>query len=176
MKVSCVSVIVPLVGMAMNVFAQIVCTRAAPRLGLFRSLLAGFGSGAIVTLFFSYYASIHSGKMGVAGIAGDVMLDGVMYTLLGYCYFHFVNLGETARRIRILREIHDSEAGLTINEIVARYNAGEIFDNRLRRLVEKRQIIMRDGRLYATRSMMYYMTLALIAMKKLILGKKSEFD
>ena len=37
--------------------------------------------------------------------------------LLGYCYFHFVNLGETARRVRIVRELWQSEdnrVGLTV--------------------------------------------------------------
>ena len=51
---------------------------------------------------------------------GQILLNAVIYAALGYCYFHFINLGETARRIRIIRELYDAKTGLSPEEILNR--------------------------------------------------------
>ena len=100
----------------------------------------------------------------------------IIYASLGYCYFHFINLGETARRIRILREIYDSKDGLTMEEILQKYNSKEIVDKRIGRLINNGQVLYKNGRYYIGNPTMLIITKIIVAMKLLLLGRRSEFD
>ncbi|MDD5505564.1 MAG: hypothetical protein PHR73_02265, partial [Candidatus Omnitrophica bacterium] len=93
-----------------------------------------------------------------------------------YCYFNFINLGETGRRIRLLRELYDSGSGLNKEEILSRYNAEEVVVLRMKRLVNNHQIILRAGRYYVGSPVMLLIAKAIVLMKLVVLGKKSEFD
>ncbi len=73
----------------------------------------------------------------------------VVYSGLGYAYFHLFNLGETGRRIRILREIHAAGA-LGREEIASIYGTEGLMDVRLDRLVATGQLAVRDGRYVLT--------------------------
>ncbi len=106
----------------------------------------------------------------------SVFINIVSYSALGYCYFHFVNLGETARRIRLLRELSESNAGLSMDEILQRYNAKEIIENRLNRLLKSGQVIHKDNRYYIGKPVMLFMSKMVVFAKRFILGKSSEFD
>lgn len=66
-----------------------------------------------------------------------------------YVGFHLDNMAETARRIRILREV-DAAGGLTRESILAAYPPREVFDLRIRRLIHAGQCVERDGRLRMT--------------------------
>ena len=91
-------------------------------------------------------------------------------------YFHFINLGETARRIRILRELHEPPDGLTLDGLLARYNAQEIIERRISRLIETHQIVLRDGRYFIGKPFVLWMARSLVVLKFILLGKHSEFD
>ena len=91
-----------------------------------------------------------------------------------YCYFHFVNLGETARRIRILTELWESGDGLSRNEILERYDASHIVNVRLQRMINKKQIIVENGRYYIGKPIMLYMARAIVMMKLVLLRRRSE--
>jgi hypothetical protein len=110
----------------------------------------------------------------------DVLWGGVtnflIYAALGYCYFHFINLGETARRIRILRELYEAPDGLPLEGILERYNAKHIVEMRLRRLIHNGQIVERDGRYYIGSPVMLLIARSITLLKVVILKKKSEFD
>lgn len=58
----------------------------------------------------------------------------VVYSSCGYAYFHFFNMSETARRIRILAEINRA-GSLPLSSILALYTTSGIVSARLRRLV-----------------------------------------
>ncbi|NIP99144.1 MAG: hypothetical protein GWM98_01035, partial [Nitrospinaceae bacterium] len=79
---------------------------------------------------------------------GNLATNLLIFAALGYCYFHFVNLGETARRIRIVRELEESPDGLTLPQLLERYNARMILRVRVRRLVDNGQLILREGRYF----------------------------
>ncbi|MFA5039208.1 MAG: hypothetical protein WC732_05970 [Candidatus Omnitrophota bacterium] len=85
--------------------------------------------------------------LGAGGNPERILTDGAIYVLFSYCYYHFNNLGETARRVRILRELSNAPIGLTSAELLACYNAGEVLDRRLRRLEESGQLA-RKGAVY----------------------------
>jgi hypothetical protein len=66
-------------------------------------------------------------------------------------------MGETARRIRILRELVASDHSPTFEELVARYGAHEIVDRRLERLIGAGQVACVDGRYVVVRRSIYLM-------------------
>jgi len=100
----------------------------------------------------------------------------IIYVSLGYCYFHFINLGETARRIRLLREIYDSDVGLTTFELLKLYNAKEVFLYRIERLLKNKQILLQNDRYLIGNPTILWVANIIIFLKFLVLGKRSEFD
>jgi len=95
---------------------------------------------------------------------------------LSYCYFHFINLCLTARRIRLVRDIYKSANGLTISEILERYNAKSMIQIRLKRLLASGQIVFLNGKYYVGKPIVLFAAKCMVALKQLFLGKKSEYD
>jgi hypothetical protein len=96
------------------------------------------------------------------------------YGALSYGYFHFLNLGETARRVRILREIVEANRPLSLAEILERYDAREVVRNRLERLTGKGQVLFRDGRYTVARETVLRMAQAVDWLKRLLLGRVEQ--
>jgi hypothetical protein len=93
------------------------------------------------------------------------------YGLLSYCYFHFVNLGETARRIRLLREIASSKQGLTIEQILVRYNSKEMYQKRLARLTKSGQLKLNDQKAFLAGKQLLFSKKLLTMVKRALYGK-----
>ncbi|MBI4349905.1 MAG: hypothetical protein HY550_00555 [Elusimicrobia bacterium] len=150
----------PVLALCVNCAAQVLLFRRAG--ALLRSVYLGFFSGlAACALLCGFSAELPPGL--------------ITYGALGYCYFHFINLGETARRIRIVRELSEAgPAGLSKEELLGRYDARNILDARLARLVNNAQIIKKDGRYCLGKPAVLYMARALLLMKKLLLGRSAE--
>lgn len=164
--------LIPIAGLAVNVASQVLISRLLEQAGMLKSVFLGFFSGFAVFLALQFILSpaIKDGP------AGFFISNFLIYSALGYCYFHFINLGETARRIRILSEIYYSEDGLGVEDILERYNSNTIIDVRLKRLLSNNQLSFSDNRYFAKKSLMLYITKAIVLMKLLLMGKKSEFD
>jgi hypothetical protein len=154
------SALLPVFGLLINVLVQVAVLRA--RGSLLRSVLAGFAAGLVPVVYFS-------------GLTARLPADILCYGAFGYCYFHFINLGETARRIRLVREIYASSEGLSEAEILQLYNSREILAVRMARLLSSGQIVLRDGRYFTGRPAILLMAKAIAFLKLLIIGKKSEF-
>jgi hypothetical protein len=107
---------------------------------------------------------------------GILFANLMTFIALGYGYFHFVNLGETARRIRLLREIYSEPNGITKTELVRRYNGKTMLELRLNRLLSKGQIIACGDRYFIQSRLMLIITQIMVTLKWIIIGKKSEFD
>jgi hypothetical protein len=166
----------PVIGLALNVATQVVTFRCRPAFGLLRSEYLGFTVGTVaVILMNGAYLYLAPQQVMVDG-CGLGLLTVSTYAALGYCYFHFVNLGETARRIRLLRELHDAGGSLTHEELLIRYSAKEIVDTRLRRLLSTGQIVCREQRYFIGSPIMMVIARAMVALKILLLGKASEYD
>jgi putative flippase GtrA len=76
------------------------------------------------------------------------LLGCISYVALAYSYFHFVNANIASLRIRILQEIIDSSGGLTEEGVLHCYNAEQILDNRIQRLVNSNQLVEKQGVYY----------------------------
>ena len=121
---------IPIMGLAANVFVQLFSFRLTPMIGMLKSIILGFTVGFFIVVLCEFYANWY-GTVRLADYAAILLVNVITYSAFGYCYFHFINLGETARRIRILREIYDSREGLTQDEILQKYNAREILKKEL---------------------------------------------
>ncbi len=171
----CVHTFSPVFGLLANVMFQLALCRYVRNLRLLHSVFIGFVCGSVVLLF-SEIAYAYAMNLSLMDSLGQIAVSTISYAALGYCYFHFINLGETARRVRIVREIYDSKTGLSMKEILERYNAKSIVDMRISRLVNNGQVIYRDGRYYIGKLTVLLMAKIIVSMKLIILGQKSEFD
>ena len=166
--------VAPLGGFVFNVAAQLLSVRLMKGLGILKSVYAGFLAGGLSVLLFELY--LWGPRETRAESLSMICANLIIYGSLGYCYFHFINLGITARRIRILRELYASPGGLTLGELLQRYNAGHMITVRLERLLNSGQIVLRDNRYHIGRPVMLFMSKTIVAMKLLVLGKRSEFE
>lgn len=165
-------ILIPLIAISGNISAQMFLYKYLPGKKLLKSEYSGFLCGVIVL---AVCQALVYGEPAVERLS-LICVNLIIYFCLSYCYFHFINLGETARRIRLLRELYDSGQGLNKEEILSRYNAEEVIDLRMRRLLNNRQIILRAGRYYVGSPVMLLISRAIVLMKLVVLGKKSEFE
>ena len=116
---------VPWLALAVNVLVQLgVCRQPGvagtrPRWSLMRSIYAGFLAGfALVAAVGACY--LVGGPRTPGDALASAAVNVMTYGALSFGYFHFINLGETARRIRIIREIDAAGRPLTREVILAR--------------------------------------------------------
>lgn len=175
MQSSYLQIFIPIICLFVNVLVQILSFRSITRLGLLKSEYLGFFLGMVnLCILEFYYFS------GLAEYTEDMIYifvaNLIIYFSLGYCYFHFINLGETARRIRILRELYDSKEGLSMAGITGRYSSKEIFEKRITRLINHGQVIFKNDRYYIGNPVMLFVAKIILLMKVILLGRKSEFS
>lgn len=117
-----------------------VCGRrsAAHALSLSVSLLAFFAQTGFVIEFTNNFLFICSGTFSLICFA--------------YIFFHFDNMGETARRIRLLWELYEHPTGLSTDQLLECYAPEEAFQRRVDRLLQagqcsysKERLIWRGG-------------------------------
>ena len=171
MSMSLWAILMASLAVAANMAGQIMAYRLLPAEGkLFKSQVAGMLIGGLVL------ALLLNAAPGTAPSADVATADVLLYLAFCYVYFHWNNMGETARRIRMLRELAAAPGGLTFEEMVARYSAQEILERRLERLSAADQIDETDGRLVLTsRSVLLSARLVGLA-KQIIFGGRSELD
>ena len=168
----------PFLGLLTFVVAHVLISRRAPTLPRPRAiaggLLTGFGVVAALGVSFAWR---EAASRSPADQWGTAAVWGLTYLSLAYFYgFGFYNLGESARRIRLLIELRGSgDRGMTLDEILAVYNARMIVEARLQRLLSGGQVVEREGRYFVGRPLMLYGAKALVLLKLLFLRAKSEF-
>jgi hypothetical protein len=166
---------IPIIGLGANVVVQLLSVRLVPGLGVLRSVYAGFVIGGLSVLLTELHLS-GDGSIQETDAVLMIITNLIIYGSLGYCYFHFINLGITARRIRILRELYISGEGLSIDELLKRYNARDMVEKRLDRLLGSGQIVCKDDKYHIGKPVVLMMSKSIVALKLLILGKRSEFE
>lgn len=87
---------------------------------------------------------------------------------IGYAYFHLFNMSETARRIRILREIHQAGT-LPVAAVHGLYEGDELIQRRLERMVTLGQIDLREQR-YVLKGQTLYRAAQVVAAWRWLLG------
>ena len=114
----------------------------------------------------------------VASVVTFAGLDDSVSTLEGFCfsllvtlalahvYFHFFNMSETARRIKILLQIRSGQDPLAQNE--QSYTAKDLVSVRLERLRELGQVTITDGRYQPKKTILYAVAVMMKGYEKLI--------
>ncbi len=171
-----VYVMAPVLSLVINILIQVLSFRTLTRISLLKSVYLGFIAGLfsviIIDILYSGYSTFPLRKLLYPGI-----INMITYAALGYCYFNFVVLSETARRIRMLIEIYDSgKEGLSIEEMLHRYNAGEIAKKRIGRLLGNGQLRCEGGKYFIGKPMVLLLANWIMLFKIVLLGKRSEFD
>lgn len=165
----------PIIGLTFNVVIQILSFRYISRLGLLKSIFCGFFCGFLCVVLWEIYIFLISPKA-LIDFWGLLLADTIIYACLSYCYFTFINLGETARRIRIIREIYDSQSGLSMDDILKKYNSKEIVEKRISRLLNSNQIILKNGKYYISNPVMFLAAKTMIMFKIILLGNKNTVN
>jgi hypothetical protein len=153
------------IGLGISVVCQVCICRYAKNIGLLKSVLGGFIAGMVGMLIIERYYS---------GSIAFVLVNLIAYTSLEYCYFAFINLGETAIRIRILRELTDAPSGLSLEDLLRLYNTKKILGKRLNRLLNNGQIICKDNRYYIGKPVMLFIAKLILLLRLFILSRDSK--
>ena len=162
-----------MVGLLVNALVQILSRYANIR--LLKSVYAGFAAGLISLVLLEACIYFISSTAGIEFLL--ILLSNIIiYATLSFCYFNLITLGETARRIRIMVELSESKTGLTLEEIIKRYNARMIVDLRLDRLLGNGEITLRGTRYFIGNSKMFQIGRIYTLAKLILFGKRSEFD
>jgi hypothetical protein len=167
------SLLIPVMALAVNVFAQVLLLRAR-RTDFLRSIIEGCIIGGVALLILSILL-IGWVAPSPEGLVRFLFVNIPTYGALSYCYFGVVGLGETSIRIRIYGEIAATSAGMSNADIERLYSEGVFAAMRLRRLLESGDIVERDGRYFAGKNKLIHAAKIMFAAKQFLLGKKSEF-
>lgn len=67
----------------------------------------------------------------------------LVFNGVAYAYFHFFNMSETARRIRMLLQVRQAgHAGLRVHDLEREYSPKDMIEARLDRLVKMHQLVL----------------------------------
>ena len=154
---------ISIIGLVINSVVQILGVRYVTGLTYFKSIIFGFLCGFIFILIFDLLSILNASVVSIDLLTISIM-NLMTYSLFWLCYFAFINTGVSALRIRMLRELYDSPDGLTMDEILLRYNSKEIIERRINRLENNKQIKYNNGRYYVIKSI----TLAMVLIKEVL--------
>lgn len=96
----------------------------------------------------------------------------IVYVCLAYTYFHFFNMSETARRIKILYEIYRS-GRIAPSELETMYKTAGIVGTRLKRLLAMKQLKFADG-YYSPDGRLLLGVATVISMWRKVIGLKDD--
>lgn len=121
---------------------------------------AMLASAATAPLVGAALWAVHLSALKGQGLWTSVLYAGLTYALLAYSYFHLFNMGETARRVRILVELRE-HGNISLDELKSFYDARAILDRRLERLAalgqvryEGETVVLDSKRLYRAAALM----------------------
>jgi hypothetical protein len=169
--------LVPFAALVACVVAHILISRAGPGLPRHHGVALGALAGLAALVGLGLAGGVATLPPGPESRMGLGVAWTLTYLSLVYWYvFGFFNLGESARRIRLLVELRAAgKQGLTLAEVLTAYNARMIVDARVDRLLAGGQMVERDGRYFIGKPVMLYGAKALVLLKLVFLGAPSEF-
>ena len=165
-------ILIPFFSLSLNILFQIIAYKYLIKSRLLKSEYFGFICGCLVLLMLEFILYQKLARESFFLFYADL----VIYSCFSYGYFTFINMGETARRIRLLRELYEFPSGLTKEQILKMYSAESIVNQRLERLLNNHQIVLRDGRYYVGKPLMLFISKAILFVKLVVFGKASEFN
>jgi hypothetical protein len=168
------ALLTPVLALACNVIAQVVQVRLSRGSHFLRSILIAFLAGFLV------FGLLEVWRITGTGVSGDslaiaCLVNAPIYVALSYCYFNFVNLGQTSVRIRLYTEIAERPGGMSASDLVHIYDEKALMRARVDRLLESGDLVERDGRYHLGRRRLVPIASVIFYAKRLVLGRASEF-
>lgn len=168
-----VVVMAPIGGLVMYCVVHLILARARWGRPPYGPLIAGFFAGFAVTLVLTLLAALRGGSRG-ADLVALTALEVLTYSALGWCYFHFVNLGVASLRIRVLEEIAEAGGSLSASDLGLLYDDVVMAENRIRRLHAGGHIVLRDDRFHNGRAFFRAIARTFVVLRWLIIGRSSS--
>jgi len=169
------SLLSPIIALGVNFITQVMLARARKGAQFMRSIIEGCLAGAVALAVLEAFLLVWWG-VSADTVAFSLLVNAPTYAALSVCYFGMSNLGQTAIRVRIYAELLASPGGMSAEEIERRYDKETFVAVRLRRLIEGRDIIEKDGQYFLVRKRLVFAANLMVAAKLLLLGRKSQFD
>lgn len=157
-------ILIPFFGFLVNILIQILSFRYV-KLALLKSVFLGFSAGFFIIIISGLKSSLFI-----------LIANLIIYSAFASFYFNFISLGETARRVRILKELYDCRRGLSLEEILQRYSAEEIIERRIARLISNNQIIYKDAKFYISFPVMTYIVKLISLIRMIVFGRRGAAD
>ncbi len=165
--------VAPVLGLGLNVCTHVATYRYRFTKSMLKAVYAGFFVGLVSLIILNLYV-LSELNLSVLENICQIFLSTATYAILSYGYFHFNNLGETARRIRILREFIESD-GMSFGELLVKYNAKEMMHLRLGRLIRAGQIaVSPSGQVRLNAKFVLGMARLIVFLKIILLNKKTS--
>ena len=133
----------PLVSLVVNIALQQGAFRLTGRRDAWGSIVVGFLGGLVLLVAMSF-----TSRSAASDLLAILGLNLLSYVACSHGYFNFVNLHLTSLRIRMLREFRRFDGPVTRRQLLAVYDGRQAVALRVRRLIEKGQMVERDGRYY----------------------------
>ncbi len=175
MSAALLAPLLPVAALAVNAATQLLLVRSFPGRGIAPSIGGGFLAGLVAVAAGAAFPPAGAPATLLDG-AATALADLLAYLCLSYCYFNFLNLGITARRIRLLIELLEAPGGLCWEEILQRYGAAQMVHARLGRLLAGGQVRESGGRYTIGAPLLLTAARVIILLKVLFLGTRSEFE
>jgi hypothetical protein len=171
----CAPLVAVVAALAVNVLAQIALVRLSRGTHFLRSAAGGFAAGLLVLALFEAWLILRQPAAGET-LGKALFVSAPTYVALSYCFFNFINLGQSSIRIRLYSEIAAAPGGVSVEQMTREYNEDALMHARLQRLTESGDIVERDGRYFVGRRRLVPVSAIIFGLKAFILGKTSEFE
>ena len=154
-------------------FSRMFKNKYSPQVVAVKSLLSGYIPMAVLIQLF--VMDDRGGEL-ANGRTIAWLYCAIVYTSIAYTYFHFFNMSETARRVRILYEINRA-GSLNYKDIRELYSTPDIVGVRIQRLIQMKQLKKEsDGRYSLDGRLLYYTARFVAAWRGLIGFGKEGFE
>jgi len=166
--------LIPLLSVLVNLLVQVFSFRYWKGSNYFLTIMLGFGVGlaAFIVMETLFLWEDFSTDL----LLTALLVNTPIYICLAYCYYSFIQLGQTSIRIRLYAEIASKQDGLSAEEVAKEYSDDSLIAVRIQRLVESGDLIDRNGAFFIGRRRLPLIGDILFAAKRFLLGKTSEFD
>lgn len=148
------------------------CRNQSPYLALVGAFVPGLLCTIVATVFpLRQLAAGGEDWAGYDGI-GYLVLNVATYAALGWCYFHFVNLGIASLRIRILEELVDAGGAMSGARLASLYDDQAVIAARLQRLRAGGHLVEHEGRYKIGRQRFLFVAKIFDGLHALIFGSQ----
>jgi hypothetical protein len=166
-------VFTPFIGLTVSIITQFVGLRSFAKISFYKSVFVGLIFGLLSVIGLEVYFFIIENRDAIDLVAISIV-NIFCFIVMQSCFFLIINTGVSALRVRFLDELSRAEKGLTVEEIIERYNPKEITQKRIEKLSAAKQIFCKENRYFVNRGLILLVAKVFDNMKFLIFGKRFQ--